>query len=413
MSRRVVITGLGVVAPNGIGVEEFWNNTLQGVSGIKPYGWGAAFGFKSAASGQVTDFRPDESASEAGHSRYVQFALAAARMAVEDAGIDVSGHDPLRVGVSISSAIADAASMEENLKTLTGSGEADVAPDRVRDGFYDSFDFGLAATAIATKYGVAGSVSNLSTGCTAGLDALGYALDQIRSGTADVMIAGASEAPLCPLSIGSFEALGALSSRTVPASEASCPYTVERDGFVIAEGSGVFVLESYEHAMRRGAHIYAELAGYASVNNTYHMTDLAPDGAELACCIRQALDDSGCQPDDVDHISAHGSSTPQNDINETNAIKSVFNARAYGIPVNSLKAMTGHSLAAANAVETVALCLEMRHQKIHPTINYRRPDPECDLDYVGNQARDSRLRVALKLSSGFSGIHSVIVLRAI
>jgi 3-oxoacyl-(acyl-carrier-protein) synthase len=289
-----------------------------------------------------------------------------------------------------------------------------VDPQWVGEGSFDAFDFGIAASTLARRYGAQGSVSNLSTGCTAGLDALGFALDRIRNGEADVMLAGASEAPLCPLSVGSFEALGALSTRELDDGRlASTPFSGERDGFVIAEGCGILLLESLEHAQRRGATIYAELAGYASVNNAHHMTDLPPDGAALSGCIRAALADAGCEPADIDHVSAHGSSTPQNDANETGAIKAAFGEHATRLAINSMKSMTGHALAAANAVEAVALALEMKHQQVHPTINYRVPDPQCDLDYVPNTGRQALIRGAVKLSSGFSGIHSVIVMRAL
>lgn len=415
--NKVVVTGLGVIAPNGIGIQEFWRNVSGGVSGIEAFEWGRAFGFKSAVMGRVKNF--DAAAhgmTEAQRShfgRYLQFALAAARMAVQDAGLDLEASQRARVGVSIASAIADAAAMEAHLLLLTDHGRSAVDETLVPLGSFDAFDFGLAASTVAREIGAEGSVSNLSTGCTAGLDALGFALDRIRSGEADVMLAGASEAPLCPLSIGSFEALGALSTRSLDAAaNASCPFSAERDGFVIAEGCGILVLESLEHARRRGARIYAELAGYASVNNAYHMTDLPPDGQALARCMTLALADAGSAVDDIDHISAHGSSTPQNDVNETGAIKAVFGARAPALAVNSLKSMTGHALAAANAVEAVALSLEIGHQSVHPTINYRVPDPQCDLDYVPHRARAMPVRSAMKLSSGFSGIHSVIVMRS-
>lgn len=422
--NRVVITGLGVIAPNGIGIEEFWRNVGAGISGIEAYEWGRAFGFRSAAVGRVKDFDAmehgvDGSAQRCqrpgpGCGRQPQFALAAARMAVEDAGLDTGSLDRTRFGVSIASAIADAAAMEANLLLLTDNGLSEVDPARVAEGSFDAFDFGLAAARVAREFGAEGSVSNLSTGCTAGLDALGFALERIRNGEADVMLAGASEAPLCPLSIGSFEALGALSTRDVDAAaRASCPFSAERDGFVIAEGCGILVLESHRHAVQRGARIYAELAGYASVNNAYHMTDLPPEGEALARCIHLALADAGSTVDDIHHISAHGSSTPQNDANETGAIKAVFGAHAPALAINSLKSMTGHALAAANAIESVALSLEIKHQKLHPTINYRVADPQCDLDYVPNRGRAARIGSAVKLSSGFSGIHSVIVMRAV
>lgn len=415
--KKVVITGLGVIAPNGIGIEKFWSNTLQGISGIKSYEWGKRFGFKSASIGQVDDFSPfmyDVAERQIqGGGRYLQFALAAARMAVTDAGLQFSEIERTRFGVMVASAIADAATMEQNLLLMTDNGNEDVNRDWVERQFYDNLDFGIAASSIAKKYGAMGPVSNLSTGCTAGLDALGFAFEQIRSGKADVMIAGASEAPLCPLSIGSFEALGALSTRDcIDKTQASCPFSAERDGFVIAEGCGIFILEEYTHAIRRGAKIYAEVAGYASINNAYHMTDLPPDGEELARCMHAALEDANCDINAIDHIGAHGSSTAQNDANETGAIKRVFGERAFRIPVNSLKAMTGHALAAANAIELVAMCLEIKNQIVYPTINYHQIDEQCDLDYVPNKARVASIHSAIKLSSGFSGIHSAVVLRA-
>ncbi|GLR08435.1 beta-ketoacyl-[acyl-carrier-protein] synthase family protein [Mixta theicola] len=415
--KKVVITGLGVIAPNGIGIEKFWSNTLKGISGIKPYEWGKRFGFKSTAIGRIDDFSPflyDISERQIQNSgRYLQFALAAAHMAISDSGLRINEIERFRFGVMVASAIADAATMEQNLLLMTDNGTEENDADWAGRHFYDNLDFGSAAFSIARKYGAMGPVSNLSTGCTAGLDALGFAFEQIRSGKVDVMIAGASEAPLCPLSVGSFEALGALSTRDcADKTQTSCPFSAERDGFVIAEGCGIFVLEEYTHAVQRGAKIYAEVAGYASVNNAWHMTDLPSDGEALASCIFAALKDAKCGTDDIDHIGAHGSSTTQNDANETGAIKRVFGERAYHIPVNSLKAMTGHALAAANAIELVAMCLEIEHQTIFPTINYQQPDGQCDLDYVPNEARAASIRSAIKLSSGFSGIHSAVVLQA-
>ncbi len=420
MRNRVVITGLGVIAPNGIGVEEFWRNTVEGNTGIKPYAWGNAFGFKSQGTGQVLDFNPTDfdlsEAELASHGRYIHFALASAEMAVKDSRLNIDELDPMRTGVLIASAIADAASMEKNLLALAPEEASPLGEQQLPSGeniLSDNLNFGIAANEIARRYNAAGPVYNLSTGCTAGVDALGFAFEQIRNGYADIMIAGASEAPLCPLSIGSFEALGALSSRECSdVATASCPYSKERDGFVIAEGCGIFVLESYENAVRRGATIYAELIGYASVNNAYHMTDLPAPGTAMAECIKLALEDANCTAADINHISSHGSSTPQNDENESSAIKSIFGDLAYKIPVNSLKSMTGHALSAANAIELVALCMEFRDQVVFPTINYQTPDDVCDLDYVANIARDSVVNCAIKLSSGFSGIHSVIALRA-
>ena len=411
--QKVVVTGLGVIAPNGIGRDEFWNNVCAGASGLKPNPMSADFGFKSGVFGAVEEF---DSPYLGPGGRHQAFAMEAARMAVKDGAIDLSDVNPNRFGVCIASAIAGAAQMEDNLLALvaweTANANKVLCPNLPANAF-ESFDFGQASTSVASFLGARGMVVNISTGCTAGLDALGFAYNQIRSGEMDIMLAGASEAPLCPLSIGAFEALGALSTRkTDNPCLASTPFSAERDGFVISEGCGMLLLESYEHAIARRARIYAEITGYASVNNAHHMTDLPPSGEELARCMELALADAGIECSEIDHISAHGSSTPQNDVNETEAIKTVFGLLAQTIPVNSLKSMTGHSLAAANAIECIALSLELYHQKLHPTINYRKADTACDLDYVPNVGRKARIRSALKLTSGFSGIHSVLVMKA-
>jgi minimal PKS ketosynthase (KS/KS alpha) len=406
--RRVVVTGLGVVASNGRTVPEFLDSIRNGVSGLVANTPMRDFGFRARAWGACDV--PDEAAALPG-GRYEQLAITAANEALACAGL-TGDPTPERIGVCIASAIAGASRMEEHLLTLveieSGSNTAQMPGDAIR-----AFDFGRAAYAVADRARAAGPVSNLSTGCTAGLDAVGLAYETIRDGIADVMLAGASEAPLCPLSVGAFEAIGALSTReTETLTEISTPFSAERDGFVIAEGCGILVLEDRGRAIARGATIYAEIAGYASVNNAYHMTDLPPAGEDMAECIRLALRDAGVSVADIDHISAHGSSTPQNDVNETSAIRKVFGSLADGVPMTSLKSMTGHALAAANAIECVAMCLEMHHGFLHPTINYRTPDPKCDLDYVPNVSRDTRPSVALKLTSGFSGIHSTLIMKA-
>lgn len=411
--KKVVVTGLGVIAPNGIGKDEFWKNVYAGRSGLKANPNSTNFGFKSRVFGAVEGFHSHFSGPG---GRHQAFAIEAARMAIKDSGINLRDVDLNRFGVCIASAIAGAAQMEDNLLTLAASERANAHEDlcsALPENAFESFDFGQAATSVASLLGAGGMVVNLSTGCTAGLDALGFAYHRIRSGNMDIMLAGASETPLCPLSIGAFDALGALSTRnTGDPCLASTPFSAERDGFVISEGCGLLLLESYDHAIARHATIYAEINGYASVNNAYHMTDLPPSGEALARCMGLALTDAGVAPSEIDHISAHGSSTPQNDVNETGAIRTVFGQFSESIPVNSLKSMTGHALAAANAIECAALCLEIFHQKLHPTVNYRKPDPACDLDYVPNVGREARIRSAMKLASGFSGIHSVLVMKA-
>lgn len=402
LKQRAVITGLGVVSCNGVGITEFWKNTSNGISGLIPLNMDEKFDFKTSAIGSVND---DKFSSIKNH-RYLNFALDAAEQAINDSNIDLSIIDKSRFGVVIASAISDTDTME---KYLINEKSSLLKKDKLND-----FYFSGASTSISKKYRAGLASINISTGCVAGLDALGTALELIRSGKADIMLAGASEAPLCPLSIASFEALGALSTRSVDShKESSCPFSLERDGFIIAEGAGVLLVESYEHAINRGAKIYAELAGYSSINNAYHMTDLPENGLDMAHCIRLAIKDSGCNISDINYISAHGSSTKQNDMNETNAIKEVFKKESYKIPINSLKSMTGHALSAANAIETVALALEIKNKFIHPTINLIFKDNNCDLDYVPNKGRNHDIKSALKLTSGFSGIHSVIVMRSI
>lgn len=408
-NRKVVITGLGVIAPNGIGKNAFWQSILSGSSGLQFNSEAMQYKFRSRVFGKVNEF--NSNVSGAG-GRYQAFAVEAARMAIHDSNIDLTKIDHSRFGVCIASAIAGAAKMEANLLALK-SLETENSKQPFPQNAFESFDFGQAATAVAQLCGANAMVTNLSTGCTAGLDALGFAFNQIRTGKVDLVLAGASEAPLCPLSIGAFEALGALSVREVSDPWlASTPFSSERDGFVISEGCGVLLVESYDHAIARNAPIYAEISGYASVNNAYHMTDLPPSGEALAQCMQLALSDANLQYNDIDHINAHGSSTLQNDINETNAIKLVFKDHAKHISINSLKSMTGHALAAANAIECVALSLELKYQKVYPTINYHQIDPVCDLDYIPNVGREQSIRSAMKLTSGFSGIHSVLIMKA-
>ncbi len=410
MVERVVITGIGVIAPNGIGIDEFWKQVKCGKTGLKPYNWGRKhFGFKSKVYGEVKKSMESDLYSDSYtdyHSRYLDFVHNASIMAINNSEIKLDDIDKDKFGVIIASAIADAETMEHYLI-------GDRVDNSMEDGFY-AFDFGTAAASLSHKFGANALSLNLSTGCVAGIDALGMAMDAIRYGSCDVIIAGSCDVPLCPLSIGSFEALGALSKRNViPANKASCPFSEERDGFVIAEGCGIFILESYTHAIKRKANIYAEILGYASVNNAYHMTDLHEDGEDMAKCIEFAVRDSNCSKNDINYISAHGSSTQQNDVNETTAIKKFFGERAYEIPINSLKAMTGHSLSAANSLEIAALCMEIKEKYLYPTINYEGSDPKCDLDYVTNRGRNYEVKTALKLSSGFSGIHSAIIIKGV
>ncbi|WP_437895476.1 beta-ketoacyl-[acyl-carrier-protein] synthase family protein [Sorangium sp. So ce124] len=412
--RRAVITGLGIIAPNGIGVEQFWAAAMAGRSGVHGIDQFSVDGFKSKIAGQARSFDPRACGLREDQvrrlDRYAQFAVAASKMAMDDAafGDGAPGHD--RIGVCIGNAIAGTKFMEEEFLVLTERGTAPYNPTWVQRSLYQASTFNVASAEVASIYGARGPCSTLSTGCTGGLDAIGLALDSIRMGDADVMICGASEAPITPIAFAAFDILGALSSRRNDAAQrASRPFDSQRDGFVLGEGAGILILEEREHALRRGATIYAELGGFASCNNAYHMTDLAPDGIDLSRAMKLALVDADIAPNQVDYACAHGSSTKQNDTNETAALKLALGDHAYKVPVSSLKSMVGHPLAAANALESVASVLSIRNSEIFPTINYESKDSSCDLNYVPNEGIRRKVDVVLKAASGFSGIHSALV----
>jgi 3-oxoacyl-(acyl-carrier-protein) synthase len=270
--------------------------------------------------------------------------------------------------------------------------------------------FNTPSTEISAYFGLRGISTTLSTGCTAGTDAVGFAYECIQDGDADIMVAGASEAPITPITVASFDVINALSTRNDDPQRASRPFDKERDGFIVSEACGILIVEELRHALRRGAPIYCEIAGFGTSCNAFHMTDLPPDGNALLHSIRSAMEQGRLSPGDIDYINAHGSSTPQNDVFETNAYKSFFGKKAYTIPVSSIKSMMGHPLAAANSVELGACALIFERNVLPPTINYEVPDPECDLDYIPNVCREAKVNTILKTSSGFSGIHSSMVL---
>jgi 3-oxoacyl-(acyl-carrier-protein) synthase len=402
---------MGIISPIGAGTEQFWANALAGISGIRAIEQFPLDGFKAKIAGQVAHFHPRDFGlrEKQIHSldRYAQFALAASWLAVEDARLLRGALERERAGVCISNAICGTRYMEEKFLQLTQRGTTAIDPLWVDRALYQAFTFNAASAEVANQYRFAGPCLTVSTGCTGGLDAIGMALELIRVDDADVMICGAAEAPITPVALAAFDVIGALSSRynDTPA-RASRPFDAGRDGFVLGEGAGILILEEREHARRRGAPIYAEVRGFASGNNAFHMTDLPPDGAELARVLRLALADAAIAPEAIDYISAHGSSTRQNDVNETAAYKTVLGEHARRVPISSLKSMCGHPLAAANALETVAAILTLQSGRIAPTINQQQADPLCDLDYVPNRAIEKRVNVVLKDASGFSGIHS-------
>lgn len=416
MKRRVVITGLGVVAPNGIGKERFWEACAAGKSGIRRITQFDASTIPSQIAGEVPDFVPEALGLTELETRYTdrntQFALAAASMALEDAGLlgRLSEAERDEIGVYMGSAMASSAEGEKLWVKLTHGGTQ--AP---RNGHNSYVPPTLVMThapaaAIATHHQLHGPCLVISTGCSAGADAIGEAYWAIQDGKVERMLAGGADSAICLTGMDVFCVLGALSTRNDEPERASRPYDKQRDGFVMAEGAGVLLLEEHETALARGAHIYAEITAFASNSNAYHMTALPPDGMPLQELLLQTLDEAQITGKELDYINSHGSSTPSNEPAETAAYKSVFGERAYGIPISSTKSMIGHTQGAASAIEAIVTALVIERQIIPPTINQDEPDPQCDLDYVPNVARHATVQVALTHSSGFGGVNSALVL---
>lgn len=411
--KRAVITGLGVISPNGIGKNTLWKNMSSGVSGVSRVDIYDVSKFRSQIAAQVKNFDPFRLGltpeEVARMDRYVQFAVVAAKEAIDDAKIDYRLEDPRRCGVTLANAICGTKYMEEEFLRVTNDGRDPIDPRLVRPDLYDAAMFNTPSAEISARYKLKGVCNTVSTGCTAGSDAVGFALDIIRDGEADVMVVGASEAPLTPITFGAFDVVNVLSNRNDEPEKASRPFDNKRNGFVLSEGCGIVVLEELQHALRRGAPIYCEVTGFGTSCNAFHMTDLPPDGRPMAQCINLALQDAGIKPTDVDYINAHGSSTRMNDVFETRGYKMAMGDYAYKVPISSLKSMFGHPLAAANAVEIVTVSLIYQYNIIPPTINQEERDPECDLYYVPNEAISKKVNRILKTSSGFSGIHSSLV----
>lgn len=414
--RRVVVTGVGLVSPNGIGRETCYKNMCDGVSAIKLVTEFDVSAFNSKIAAQVRDFDPMQlglTKDEATRmDRYVQFAVVAAMEALEDSGIDLNAVERERMGVSLANAICGTKYMEEEFALVTDSGKNEIDPSVVRPDLYDAAMFNTPSSEITAKFGLKGICNTISTGCTAGTDSVGFSYEAIQDGEADIMITGASEAPLTPITFGAFDTVNVLCAKYNDTPEkASRPFEANRAGFVASEGAGLLVVEELEHALKRGARIYCEITGYGTTCNAFHMTDLPPGGEAKADCIRLALEEAQVKPEAIDYINGHGSSTRQNDVFETNAYKTALGEAAYKIPISSLKSMIGHPLAGANGIELAIAALIFERNMLPPTINYETPDPECDLDYIPNLAREKKVDVMLKTSSGFSGIHSAMVLK--
>ncbi|MGI5455131.1 beta-ketoacyl-[acyl-carrier-protein] synthase family protein [Streptomyces sp. CA-249302] len=414
MRRRVVITGIGVVAPGGVGTKEFWSLLTSGRTATRAISHFDASSFRSriAAEADFDAVREGLTPQEVRRmDRAAQFAVVSAREAVADSGLDLAAADPFRTGITIGSAVGATTSLDTEYAVVSdGGAKWLVDHEYAVPHLFDHFVPSSFATEVAWAVGAQGPASVVSTGCTSGLDAVGHAVELIREGTADVMVAGATDAPISPITVACFDAIKATSPRNDSPETASRPFDASRNGFVLGEGSAVFVLEELGAARARGAHIYAEIAGFASRCNAYHMTGLRKDGAEMAEAIRVALDDSRLNGTAVDYINAHGSGTKQNDRHETAAFKRSLGDHAYATPVSSIKSMIGHSLGAIGSLEVAASALAIEHGVVPPTANLHEQDPECDLDYTPLQARERRIDTVLSVGSGFGGFQSAMVL---
>lgn len=410
MSRRVVISGLGVISPIGNDLSTFWNNLIAGTSGVGPVTQFDASDYPTRIAAEVKNFDPLDymDKKEARRmDRFVQFAVAAARQALEHAGLDMNQVDVDRVGVYIGSGIGGLATWEEQYQVLLNRG-----PNRVSPFFIPMMISNMAAGQVSIMTGAKGPNSTSVSACASGTNSIGDAFRIIQYGDADVMIAGGTEATIRPLAFAGFCAARAMSTHNDEPQKASRPFDKDRDGFVMGEGAGILILEELEHAKRRGANIIAEIVGYGMSGDAYHLTAPAPEGEGAARAMARAIQDAGLKPEDIDYINAHGTSTDLNDKFETMAIKKTFGEHAYKLAISSNKSMIGHLLGAAGGVEAVATAMTLKEQIIPPTINYETPDPECDLDYVPNEARRARVRAALSNSLGFGGHNATIALKA-
>ncbi|MEZ5414271.1 MAG: beta-ketoacyl-ACP synthase II [Opitutaceae bacterium] len=410
-ARRVVITGLGVVASLGHNVNDFWASLLAGKSGVR----------------RISHFDPSDYASQIGaevlnwdagqhmdpkdarrNDRYTQFGFVASKQAVADSGLDLRNENGDRVGVMIGSGIGGMHTYESQLRVLDERGPRKVSPFTI-----PALIGNMCAGMVAIEYGARGPNFGLVSACATGSHAIGEAAHAIRRGDADVMIAGGSEASVTPFAYASFCAMKAMSTRNDEPEKASRPFDINRNGFVMGEGAGILVLESLEHAQARGARIYCELAGYAATCDAFHITQPDPEGKGLSLSMSRALKSAGVEPGEIDYINAHGTSTPYNDKFETLAIKKVFGDHATKVPVSSTKSMTGHLLGAAGGIESVISVKTIESGMLAPTINLDDPDPDCDLDYVPNQARRQPVRAVLSNNLGFGGQNASIVFKAL
>ncbi len=407
--RRVVITGVGALTSLGLEKDQVWSALCEGRSGIKPITAFDTSAFDVHFGGEVSDFDPGRwfDIKEARRlDRFSQFALVGSILAVNDSGLDFEGFDKTRIGVLIGSGMGGLIELEAQHDILIKKG-----PSRISPFLIPKLMVNAAPAQVAIRFGLKGPNYSLVTACTTGVNAIGEAIRIIQRGDADIMLAGSSEAVVTPLALGGFSSMKALSTRNNSPQKASRPFDKDRDGFVLSEGAGVVVIEEFEIARKRGANIYAEIIGYGLNSDAYHIAAPEPNGEGAVRCMTSALNDAQCNPEDVDYINAHATSTPMGDNIEMKAVKKIFGIRAPKIPISSTKSMLGHQLGASGSVEVIICALSIQNGVIPPTINYETPDPECDgLDFVPNAAREKKVRKALSNSFGFGGHNASIVL---
>jgi 3-oxoacyl-[acyl-carrier-protein] synthase II len=409
--RRVVVTGVGVISALGIGVVKNWDALTKGESGIGLITKFDASGFPTRIAGEVKDFNAEEYMPQKEARKmdlFIQYALAAAEEAMQDSGLQITEENAERVGVLVGAGLGGLPSIEKYHEAMLNGGYKKISPF-----FIPMLIINLAPGQISMRFGAKGpNVSSVSA-CATGTHSIGDAYHMIRRGDADAMIAGGTESTITALGVGGFNVMRALSTRNDDPQAASRPFEKNRDGFIMAEGAGIVVMEEYEAAKKRGARIYGEVAGYGLSADAHHLTAPAPGGEGAARCIKMALNNAGVTPEEVDYINAHGTSTPFNDLYETMAIKTVFGGHADKLMVSSTKSMTGHALGAAGGIEAVYSLLAMQNAVVPPTINYEEPDPECDLDYVPNTARQAEVRMAMSNSFGFGGTNASLLFRKV
>jgi 3-oxoacyl-[acyl-carrier-protein] synthase II len=409
MKKRVVVTGLGAVTPIGNSAEIFWKNAQAGVSGVRKITKFDCSAHDSQIAAEVKDFDPSQFIDKKEAKRldpFVQYAVAGAEMALQDSRIDLEQIDKTRAGVLVGSGMGGLQTLEAQHKILLEKG-----PGRVSPFFIPMQIINLATGQISIRYGFQGVNTAMATACATGAHAVGESLRYIQRGEMDVMVAGGTEAAITPLAVAGFASMKALSTRNDDPEHASRPFDKDRDGFIIGEGCGILLLEELEHALARNARIYAEVIGYAATGDAYHITSPDPEATGVARCITKAVQDAEVALTDVNYINAHGTSTPYNDKFETLAIKKVFGDYAHKLAVSSTKSMIGHCLGASGAIELLLTALAIKDGIIPPTINYQTPDPECDLDYVPNVARNATINVAMSNSFGFGGTNACVVLK--